>query len=397
MKNELKAMGLLAQVAKGILAHSESETQSQLGDRRSYIGMSDIGKSAECLRAAVANKVNKSKPANIVSLFKNGEFEKIKQILRKQLILQRGHWLEHGISQALTANQSKFFSQLEIETEFKGVPIKAHLDFVLVANNGKPIVRILELKSTEKIPEYLYTAYETQLYGQLGFLVSCWNEPKFNLKNERGELLYSKLTFPELCKAAFNIEMPNSPQSVDIEGWVLSLAMSDAKAFGPYTFNETMLRFCQKQAQKIWQHNQTQTDLNQLDYCKGFHPLCNWCDHSNDCPKFTSVGLNDSAYNDALLELDMMKQAKADLEAKIKETEKQLSQFYLNCNVQNDWLETADYRFKTSTINGRKTLDDKGLFTELTNILGEDQAESLFNKFTKQHQPYQRLFINKRN
>ncbi len=58
MESETKSMGLLTQLAKGLLAHGKMETEKQLGDRTKYIGMSDIGKGAECMRAAVANKVH---------------------------------------------------------------------------------------------------------------------------------------------------------------------------------------------------------------------------------------------------------------------------------------------------------------------------------------------------
>lgn len=39
----VKAMGLMAQVAKGLLNHSGSATAAQLGDRSKYVGLSDIG------------------------------------------------------------------------------------------------------------------------------------------------------------------------------------------------------------------------------------------------------------------------------------------------------------------------------------------------------------------
>ena len=52
MKN-IKAMGLMSQVAKGLLNHSGSATAAQLGDRSLYVGLSDIGKGAECLEDIV--------------------------------------------------------------------------------------------------------------------------------------------------------------------------------------------------------------------------------------------------------------------------------------------------------------------------------------------------------
>ena len=232
MKN-IKAMGLMSQVARGLLNHSSLATAAQLGDRSKYVGLSDIGKRAECLRAAVANKVygNMHPKADDVGVwYRDQEYDKVMATLKKQLILQRGHWFEDGIEQAFEANGTKFFSQLEIDAGFDDVPVLAHLDFVMIANGA---VRILELKSTENIPDCLYTAYETQLYGQLGFLAKYWDQPCFSISNEAGQILYSKLSFPELSKKVFGVDMPESVQDVDIEGWVLCLAMSDAKAFGP--------------------------------------------------------------------------------------------------------------------------------------------------------------------
>ena len=274
----VKAMGLMCQVAKGLLNHSSKATAAQLGDRSLYVGLSDIGKGAECMRAAVANKVFGSQHPSVDKLtgwYRDGEFDKVMAALRKQLILQRGHWFETGVEKAFEANGTKFFSQLEIDAGFDGVPVLAHLDFVLVANGA---VRILELKSTENIPKNLYTSYETQIYGQLGFLAKYWDQPCFSIRDGTGQIIHSKLSFPELCKKVFAIDMPESVQDVDFEGWVLALAMSDAKAFGPYKANDTMTRFCEKTAKSIWEKadelRNGNLDLNTVEFCKGFHPLC---------------------------------------------------------------------------------------------------------------------------
>jgi len=398
MKN-VKAMGLMAQVAKGLLNHSSCATASQLGDRSKYVGLSDIGKGAECMRAAVANKFYGSlhPGADDIGIwYRDQEYDKVSAALKKQLILQRGHWFEAGVAQAFEANKAKFFSQLEIDAGFDGVPILAHLDFVMVANGA---VRILELKSTENIPDNLYTAYECQLYGQLGFLAKYWDQPRFSIRDGTGQILHSKLSFPELCKKVFNMEMPESVQNVDLEGWVLALAMSDAKAFGPYKANDTMTRFCEKTAKSIWDKadelRNNNLDLNVVDFCKGFHPLCSFCDHMDTCPKFTTVELRDSIYNDILEELEELKSRKAKLVKDIAIAEDQVKDFYVNSGVNGDWLSTGDYRFRYSETAGRKSLNTKALTAELINILGEDEVEQLVQKFTTQSSPSQRLYISK--
>jgi len=395
----VKAMGLMSQLAKGLLNHSSSTTASQLGDRSKYVGLSDIGKGAECMRAAVANKTYGSqhpKADDIGVWYHDQEYDKVTAALKKQLILQRGHWFEAGVEKAFKANETKFFSQLEIDAGFEGVPVLAHLDFVMVGNGA---VRILELKSTENIPDCLYTAYETQIYGQLGFLAKHWDQPCFSIRDDTGQIMHSKLSFPALCKKVFGIDMPNSVQDVDLEGWVLALAMSDAKAFGPYKPNDTMTRFCEKTAKSIWEKadelRNNNLDLNTIEFCKGFHPLCDYCDHMDTCPKFTTQELGDSIYNDILIELAELKSQKAKLLKDIAIQEDQVKDFYINSGINGDWLSTDDYRFKCSETAGRKSLNTKALTAELVNVLGEDEVEKLVQKFTTQGSPSQRLYISK--
>ena len=390
----VKAMGLMCQVAQGLLKHGECRTVDELGDRSKYVGLSDIGKGAECLRSAVAGKVFGSMhPAadKMLDWYRDGEFEKVMGALRKQLILQRGHWFEVGIEQAFDANKAKFFTQLEIDAGFDGVPVLAHLDFVLV---GKGAVRVLELKSTENLPDNLYMSYETQHYGQLGFLAKYWNEKRFSIRDGTG-----KMSFPELVKWKFGIDMPENIQDVDLEGWVLCLSMSDAKAFGPYKANDTMTRFCEKTAKSIWEKSEdirnNNLDLNTVEFCKGFHPLCSFCDHAEGCPKFTVHELGDSVYDDILTELEELKSRKAKLAKDIAIAEDQVREFYINSGVNGDWLSTGDWRFRFSETAGRKSLDTQALLGELREIVGEDQIENLIQKHTSQGLPGQRLYISK--
>lgn len=300
------------------------------------------------------------------------------------------------MEKAFEANGAKFFTQLEIDAGFDGVPVLAHLDFVLV---GKGAVRVLELKSMANLPDHLYTAYLTQVYGQLGFLAKYWDQPRFSIRDGTGQIIHSKLSFPALCKKVFSVDMPESIQDVDLEGWVLALAMSDAKAFGPYKTNDTMTRFCEKTAKSIWEKadeiRNGNLDLNTVEFCKGFHPLCDFCDHSNGCPKFTVHELGDSIYNDILGELEELKSRKAKLVKDIAIAEDQVKDFYVNSSVNGDWLSTGDWRFRFSETAGRKSLDTQALLGEVRERLGEDQVEYLIQKHSSQGLPGQRLYISK--
>jgi hypothetical protein len=382
-----------------MLKRGECQTAEQLGDRSKYVGLSDIGKGAECLRGAVAGKVHGSrhpKADDVLNWYRDGEFEKIMEALRKQLILQRGHWFEAGIEQAFEANQAKFFTQLGIDAGFDGVPVLAHLDFVLV---GKGAVRVLELKSMAQFPDCLYASYEVQLHGQLGFLAKYWDKPRFSIRDGTDKVLYEKMSFPKLVKKRFGIDMPESAAEADIEGWVLALSMKDAKAFGPYKPNDTMTRFCEKTAKSIWhkadQVRNKKLSLDKLEFVKGFHALCSYCDHAEGCPKFKIHELDDPVYDDILNELDELKQKKVRLCESIGMLEEQVRDFYEKSGVNGDWISTGNWKFRASEIAGRKTLNNKALLDELRDILGEEQVENLIQKHSSQGLPGQRLYVNR--
>ena len=107
--------GLRALIRQGLQAVAHKDTLAHLGDRSSYVGMSDIGQHWECPRAALARKVLPTTNS-----------------LERLLTLQRGHWFESGVGQALASLGLYVLPQLEINWQHQGVPIKAHLDFVLV-------------------------------------------------------------------------------------------------------------------------------------------------------------------------------------------------------------------------------------------------------------------------
>jgi len=171
-------LGLLAQVTRGLLRHGAHHTAQHLGDRSTYVGLSDVGRAITCLRAAVASKLGRGDVPtgdDIGRWLRDGDAQPITTALGRQLVLQRGHWLEAGVETALRANGVNLIPQLEISVVENGVPLRAHLDFVLVGGGPRPALRVLELKSTAHLPKTLYSAYEVQLYGQIGLLQAQWN------------------------------------------------------------------------------------------------------------------------------------------------------------------------------------------------------------------------------
>jgi hypothetical protein len=365
-----KADALLSLLNSGLKTDSETRTRNVLGDRSEYIGMSDIGTALDCQRYALSRKI----------------FTQSIDDFGRLLTLQRGHWLEYGISQALNAKHMKFFSQLELYTTHNEAPVKAHPDFVLVWGHPRPAVRILELKSTEHIPDTLYTSYEAQLYGQIGLLRSLWNTKIFD---------QGRITFSELCEKTFGIFMPDDPDKVDMEAWVVCIAMSDAKAFGPYLPDKSMLDLCLNTASTLWHNLQIYLSgnlaLNDLPYAQGLYALCGYCERSMDCPKFAGEK-SCPELEPALIRLGDLKEQKEHIKTQITDIENSLKDAY-QCSVKNDWVTTGSYRFKV-TRQVRRTLDKQLLQQRLTDSI-ECNADSFLSECESVSQPFSRLHISK--
>jgi hypothetical protein len=381
----------MALLAKGLVDSSEQRTASSLGDRSRYIGMSDIGRALECPRAAVGRK-----------LLGNDDLvhqHDLPSQLSRQLRLQRGHWFEAGIAEVFRHQRLPVIEQLEIKTSLHGVPIKAHLDFVFASAVGQPTVRILELKSCENIPSTLYSSYETQVYGQVGLLHALWDQPVFGIYGEANRQGCSGLTFPQICREMFGIEMPADPLLVDIEAWVLCLSMSDAKAFGPYLPDDTMLGLCLKTAEELWNYFDASKvngpDLDDLPTAQGFHPLCSWCEFNADCPKFD--GVDQSQWSDSLDRLKDLKTRQGELDTEIAEIEEGLRTAYALSDVGGAWINAGSHRFRVSAQNGRRTLNKEKLRLELLAVLGEEKADAIIARCESEGKPFDRLNISKIN
>jgi len=391
--HESRAQGLMALLAKGLVESSAKRTLSSLGDRSQYIGMSDIGRALECPRAAVGNKLFGNRADLEVSQ------HDLASILGTQLRLQRGHWFEAGVAQVFKMQDLPVIEQLEIQATHNQVPLKAHLDFTFVSAADQPTVRILELKSCENIPSTLYSSYETQVYGQAGLLRALWNKPAFGVHGETGMAGCSGLTFPELCRERLGIKMPADASLVDIEAWVLCLSMSEAKAFGPYLPDKSMLGLCLQTAENLWTLTigvrSNGGDIFDLPTAKGFHALCPWCDFNADCPKFE--GVDQPQWSPDLERLARLKADSATLDREISEVEDGLKTAYRLSAVGGNWINTENQRFRVSSQSGRRTLNKDQLRLELSAVLGEDDADALITKCESEGKPFDRLNISKIN
>ena len=391
--HESRAQGLMALLAKGLAESSAKRTLSSLGDRSQYIGMSDIGRALECPRAAVGKKLF----GNRADL--EGNQHELASMLGTQLRLQRGHWFEAGVAQVFRTQGLPVIEQLEIQATHNQVPIKAHLDFTFVIAAEQPTVRILELKSCENIPSTLYSSYETQVYGQVGLLRALWGKPAFGVHGEPGITGCSRLTFPEICRERLGIQMPADASLVDIEAWVLCLSMSEAKAFGPYLPDKSMLGLCLQTAEDLWTLTMgvrsNGGDIFDLPTTKGFHALCPWCDFNADCPKFE--GVDQPQWSPDLARLARLKADAAALDREISEVEDGLKTVYRLSDVGGNWINVDNQRFRVSSQSGRRTLNREQLRLELSAILGEDDCDTLLARCESEGNSFERLMVSKIN
>lgn len=376
---------LLSLVCHGLQEHAKRMTSAMLGDRSQYIGMSDIGRMLECPRSVFMSKVFSGDTPSITQ-------DTVRTVLKRRLVLQRGHWLEMGMENAFKAIAVPFLAQLEIDIVREGIPVRAHLDFTMAGENPYR-VRVLELKSTRNLPDALSVAYETQIYGQISLLREYWNLPVFNLVMENGEVLHQR-TFPALCRERLGISLPDSPDSVDIQGWVLCMSMDDARPFGPYFPDSGMLNNSMKTAEDLWmalrEYRTNPFPPDSLRTADGFNPFCGYCDWNVDCPKFK--GLEHPEWEPDLEQLAALKRHRKELETEIGTVESGLKLACTLADADGQWITAGTYRFRVSRQKGRHTLDKGKLYQELASSLGLEKTEVILNQCEKEGESFERLF-----
>ncbi len=347
-------------------------------------GMSDIGRYLDCPREAIFTKLNPSYNS-----------------LSEQLALQRGHWFEEGVGNVFKSLGMRLLPQLEIDCRPDGIPLKAHIDFALVWDKPTLAVRVLEVKSMSVLPDAPYSAHEAQVGGQTSLLHEYWQNPVFSLRDSKGCILDTHLTFPEICNRHLGIRLPEKPEDVSIEGWLLCLSMKDATAFGPYNYDKDLLQTILQNAATFWTQLQDVQrgllSLEELSYAQGFHPLCQYCKANADCPKF-KVGSFDSSWEAILSILDEHKQVRSGLDTRIKEIEAVIKNVCI-LSGNSDWIDTGGHRFRLTQTKGRRILDRDLLHDQLADLfhgLGiEDMdVDGFIASCEKESDPSSRLTIN---
>ena len=186
-----------------------------------------------------------------------------------------------------------------------------------------------------------------------------------------------------------------------MEAWLLCLSMKEVKAFGPYGFNQAMLDTALNHAAQLWGEltafRAGHITLAQVDCAQGFYPLCSYCEHNGDCPKFPQ-GVQMPQWEPALEKLAALKGQRTALEKEIKEMETVLTLVHRQAGTR-DWVDTGNYRFRMSVAAGRTTLDKDALREELTEIfhaahLGDIDVDTLLTRCERTGSPFEKLSIS---
>ncbi|TKB08833.1 hypothetical protein [Desulforhopalus sp. IMCC35007] len=209
---------------------AQQHTKETLGDRRNYLGASDIG---YCPRKVILEKINPTE-----------------HDLATLLRFERGHMAEEIVANAFAAaGFTNFERQVEVIVDGK-VPLRAHIDFVFTSKVHK-IKSVLETKSTSNIPDDPYGSWESQLYIQMGALAS-----KFPDYTIRGAVI------------------------------ALDLANGDVEFFNGYSPQQTIFEGLVKKAERLWSDYLTILASKEIELDTDPGPLCGFCNHLTSCPRF---------------------------------------------------------------------------------------------------------------
>jgi hypothetical protein len=285
-----------------------------------------------------------------------------------------------------------FLRQLEIAVSHGDSLVKAHLDLVIPASDGRSVT-VLEIKSAAKQRDYIYESHEAQVYGQIGLLQKFWNEPVFKITGD-----ISSTSFPELVERQLKIIVPDTPTVSSVRGFVLTVSPGDARAFGPYLPDsktlDTLLDKANEMGNLIDELQSGKIETHEIPFQAGYSALCDYCAYSRDCPKFN--GIMSEHCDQILQKLSDLKIKRSNLDDEIEEWENQLKSHVSRIDRYGEWITASAYRFKVARQNGRATLEQQKLRENLKDIanMEENHISKILALSTKEGKPFDRLFIS---
>ncbi len=246
---------------------SKQHTEETLGDRRNYLGASDIG---QCPRKVILDRLS-PKEHDLPTLLR----------------FERGHMAEEIVAKVFVeAGFSNFERQVEIKINSEGVPFLAHIDFVFTSKINK-VKSVLEVKSGS-VPSTPYGSWESQLYTQMGALAE---------------------QYPDHT----------------IKGALLSLDLADGAVgfFPDYQPSDTIFQSLKTKAGYMWSAYQAMLQGEEAELTTEPGLLCGgYCNHLLDCPRFAAQEAPDIA--DIVKDLQYLQAEEKSLKARIEPIKKNL-------------------------------------------------------------------------
>jgi len=208
---------------------AKKRTASELGDRATYIGASDVG--GACIRKAVLSKL-----------------EPVDHDLSTLIKFERGHLTEIILTACFDEfKKYKYVSQKEV-IHPQNPKLKCHIDFMFHNKNLSKIL-VVECKSVSAIPDEPYDSWVSQVQFQMGLL---------------------KLNYPDSV----------------IKGSIIAIDLNTGKIaeFSGYKPNDILFATLLQRAGKIQAYVETE-DTRNLPVSDSL--LCGFCSYKTDCSLFS--------------------------------------------------------------------------------------------------------------
>lgn len=300
-------------VAKNLPKALKKASLQNLGDRASYVGSSDI---SACLRKTYLDKVSE-----------------VEYDLATLIRFQRGHIAE-GVVEAMLDGLNPT-CQLELNSSYEGVELKAHIDFTL---ETKDEIVIVEAKSVSSQVSEPYLSWNLQVLYQIAMLA------KNTSKNIRAYVV------------AINVNT----------GWFKSFEIEKNEALTKIAFDKA------KSLVNALQNKQEPDGEIQL-YCAS-------CPHKITCPLMLKGA---SELSGELLEvakdLITLNAKKKELESELEEKKAIIEDFMRSSNAKKLQAEKAFITLSNDTVI--TSFDTKALQKD-----NPDLYEKLFEKYQKSSQ-----------
>jgi len=281
-----------------LLTKSLSMPKQELGDRRKYVGSSDLG----CPLKSYYQKTKGDQPKTLSQLF----------------VLRRGDMVEEILKQALQDCTNVKYQVMYVHPEYSY--IKAHCDFEFAGKHDLGVMEVKSVGNNAPLPSKPYDNWVDQLHYQMG--LAKLNNPDKNVKG---------------CIVAIDI------------------SNGTFKIYNSIVYDEIYFKKLIDRAQQIFNavENKNHEGLEAIQ-----SPLCNYCHFRTECPTYfysTNEKIVDLTYlyetiQDFLtgqVDEKIGKELKATSQRAIKEA---LSQFkYGSCNIdgQEIVLKRIDVKKRT--------------------------------------------------